>query len=74
MATSLDNLANASIQKNNTIDKLVETNQQLIEIITNLTAAIAMLKDGSPPTGQRPEQEHPPHWSPTKPRWDTMGY
>ncbi len=52
MATSLDNLANASIQKNNTIDKQVETNQQLTKIITNLTAAIAKLKDGSPPTGQ----------------------
>ena len=52
MAASLDNLANASIQKNNTIDKLVETKQQQAKKITNLTAAIAKLKDGSPPTGQ----------------------
>ncbi len=74
MAALLDNLANASIQKNNTIDKLVEKNQQLAKIITNLTAAIAKLKDGSPPTGQWPGQERPPHWSPTKPRGDTMGY
>jgi hypothetical protein len=52
MATLLDNLANTSIQKNNTIDKLVETNQQQAKKITNLTAAIAKLNDGSPPTGQ----------------------
>jgi cell fate (sporulation/competence/biofilm development) regulator YlbF (YheA/YmcA/DUF963 family) len=49
---AFDNLANASIQKNNTIDKLVETNQQLAKIITNLTAVIAKLKDCSPSTGQ----------------------
>jgi hypothetical protein len=51
-AASLDNLANASIQKNKTIDKLVATNQQQAKIIANLTEAIAKLKAGSPPTEQ----------------------
>jgi hypothetical protein len=40
MAALLKNLANTSIQKNNTIDKLVETNQQLAKIITNLTGPL----------------------------------
>ncbi len=52
MAALLDNLANESIQKNNTIDKLVVTNQQQAKIIANLTAAIAKLKAGSSPTEQ----------------------
>ncbi len=50
MAALLDNLANASIQKNNTIDKLVARNQQQKKIIANLTEAIAKLKTGSLPT------------------------
>ena len=37
MAALLDNLANPSIQKNNTIDKLVVTYQQQALIIANLT-------------------------------------
>ncbi len=74
MAALLINLANASIQKNNTIDKLVATNQQQAKVITDLTAAIAKLKDSSSPTGHQTGQERPSHWSPTKPAWDTMGY
>jgi hypothetical protein len=38
---ALDNLANASIQKNNTIDKLVAANQQQAKNFANLTEAIA---------------------------------
>jgi hypothetical protein len=49
MAALLDNLANASIQKNDTIDKLVTMNQQQAKIIANLTEAIAKLKAGSYP-------------------------
>jgi hypothetical protein len=64
MAVLLDNLANTSIQKNDTIDKLVATNQQQAKIIAGLTVAIAKLKDGSLPTEQ---------WVGPKPRWDTMG-
>ncbi len=52
MAALLDNLVKAFIQKNNTIDKLLGTNQQLAKIIANLTAAIAKFKDRSRPTGQ----------------------
>jgi hypothetical protein len=37
MAALLDNLANASIQKNDTIDKLVATNQLQAKIIADLT-------------------------------------
>ncbi len=43
-AASLDNLANASIQKKDTIDKLVATNQQEAKVIANLNEAIAKLK------------------------------
>jgi hypothetical protein len=48
MAALLDNLANASIQKNDTIDKLVAMNQQQAKIIADLTEAIAKLKNGIP--------------------------
>jgi hypothetical protein len=68
MGVLLNNLANTSIQKNDTIDKLVAMNQQQAQIIADLTVAIAKLKDGSPPTRQQPGQERPSHWSPTKPR------
>ena len=38
MVTSLDNLANAVVQKNDTIEKLIETNKQQQETIHNLQA------------------------------------
>jgi hypothetical protein len=41
MVALLDNLANTSIQKNDSIDRLVATNQQQAEIIADLTEAIA---------------------------------
>jgi hypothetical protein len=71
---ALDNLANASIQKNNTIDKLVAANQQRAKIIANLTEAIAELKNGSPPMKQQARHKNPPHWRSTKPKWDTARY
>jgi hypothetical protein len=52
MVALLDNLANASIQKNDTIDKLIATNQQEAKIIANLMEAIAKLKNSSPHTEQ----------------------
>jgi hypothetical protein len=61
MAALLDNFANASIQKNGMIDKLVVTNQQQVKIIAGLTEAIAKLKAGSPPTEQQSERTNPPH-------------
>jgi hypothetical protein len=67
MAASLDNLANASIQKNATIDKLVMTNQQQAKIIADLTEVIAKLKAGSPPMEQHksiPLEIHQAHLGP----------
>jgi hypothetical protein len=74
MAALLDNLVNATIQKNNTIDKLVATNQKQTKIIADLTEAIAKLKAGSPPTEQGSGRANPPHWKSTKPVWDPTGY
>jgi hypothetical protein len=74
MAASLDNLANASIQKNDMINKLVGTNQQQAKIIANLTEAITKLKAGSPPMEQQLGCANPPHWRSTKPAWNPTGY
>jgi hypothetical protein len=41
MAKSLDNLANAAIQKNETMEKLVTANAKLAEALANANAAIA---------------------------------
>jgi hypothetical protein len=74
MAALLENLANASIQKNDTIDKLVATNQQQSKIITNLTEAIAKLKNSSSPMEQWVGCKNHPQWRSTKPKWDATGY
>jgi hypothetical protein len=74
MVALLDNLANAYIQKNDTTEKLVATNQQQAKIIANLTETIAKLKAGSPPTEQRSGCTNPPYWRSTKPAWDPTGY
>jgi hypothetical protein len=62
LAASLDNIANAFIQKNDTIDKLVATNQQQAKIIADLTEA------------KWAGRKNPPHWRSTKPKLDTTGY
>jgi hypothetical protein len=41
MATSLDNLANSTIQKNDTVEKLVTANEKLAKALANANAAIA---------------------------------
>jgi hypothetical protein len=41
MVTSLDNLANAAIQKNDTIEKLVAANECLAKALADANAAIA---------------------------------
>jgi hypothetical protein len=75
MAALLDNLANASIQKNNMIDKkLVAMNQQQVKIIASLTEAIVKLKAGSPSTEQQLGRTTPLHWRSTKPAWDPTWY
>jgi len=49
IATSLEHLANASIQKNATIDQLVATNSQLMQALESLHASMArMFPNGSP--------------------------
>ena len=49
IATSLEHLANASIQKNATIDQLVATNAQLMQALESLHASMArMFPNGSP--------------------------
>jgi hypothetical protein len=41
MAKSLDYLANAAIQKNDTVEKLVTVNEKLAKALANANAAIA---------------------------------
>ena len=86
MATSLDNLANASIQKNATIDNLVATNAAFSKAIQDIQRTLAtMMTTHTPapgvpvlaPPGQ-PTGENPPacpsHWTTVKPAWDRTGY
>jgi hypothetical protein len=44
MANSLDNLAMAAVQKNETLEKLIEMNAQKDKIIANLAASLASEK------------------------------
>jgi hypothetical protein len=82
MISSLDNMANATIQKNTTIKNLVATNAMLTKAIANIQLFIArMCAAGVPtfpaPTAPAPLIEAcvcPSHWSNTKPAWDKVGY
>ena len=52
MATSLDNLANASIQKKATIDNLVATNAAFSKAIQDIQRKLAtMMTNQTPPPG-----------------------
>ena len=70
MATSLDNLANSSIQKNATIDNLVTTNAALSKAIQDIQRTLATMMTnltptlGSPALSGQPTEEHtrPTHW------------
>jgi hypothetical protein len=86
MATSLDNLANASIQKNTTIENLVATNAALTKSIQDIQRTLATMMTAQTPTpgplafvppGQ-PTGENTPtrpsHWTTVKPAWDKTGY
>jgi hypothetical protein len=80
MATSLDNLANVSIQKNATVDNLVVTNAAFSKAIQDIQRTLAMMMTAhtpapgapalAPPHGQ-PSGENPParpsHWTTVKP-------
>ncbi len=82
MASSLNNLANATIQKNTTIKNLVASNATLTKAITNIQLSIARMCAAGVPTSPAltapaPLTEAhvcPSHWSNTKPAWDKVGY
>ncbi len=82
MASSFNNLANATIQKNTTIKNLVTTNATLTKIITNIQLSIARMCMAGIPTSPTPTAPAPltearvclSHWSNTKPSWDKVGY
>jgi len=54
MATSLDSLANASIQKNATIDNLVATNATLSKAIQDIQRTLATMMTNQTPTPGTP--------------------
>jgi hypothetical protein len=81
MATSLDNLANASIQKNTTIESLVTTNAALTKAVQEIQKTLLHMSTSPPTAGTpapttTPESKctRPAHWSPIKPAWDKEGY
>jgi hypothetical protein len=82
MAKSLDNLANAAIQKNDTMEKLVTANKKLTKALAlaDTNTAIALLCLPNPPnplstpsTGTT-NNCRPSHWSAVKPDWDPTSY
>jgi hypothetical protein len=79
MAKSLDNLAIAAIQNNDTMEKLVTANAKLAKALANVNTAIAQLHLPNPPNPPNPlstpsrsstNNHHPSHWSAIKPDWD----
>ncbi len=81
MTKSLDNLANAAIQKNDTVEKLVIANKKLAKALADTnTAIIAQLCLPNLPnplsTASRSttNNRHPSHWSAVKPDWDPTSY
>jgi hypothetical protein len=81
MATSLDNLANASIQKTTTIESLITTNAALTKAIQEIQKTLLRMSTSPPTTGTPApattpdiEQTRPAYWSPIKPAWDKEGY
>ncbi len=83
MAKSLDNLANATIQKNDTMEKLVTANAKLLKVLANTNATTARLCLPNPPNPPNPlsipsrssmNNCCPSHWSAVKPDWDPTGY
>jgi hypothetical protein len=62
MACSLDNLANAALQKNNTVEKLVTTNEKLAKALADANATIAHLHLPTPATAPAgSSNDHPSH-------------
>jgi hypothetical protein len=75
MASSLNNLANKTIQKNTTIKNLLATNTTLTKAIANIQLSVARMCTAGVPTSPTltaptpPMEAHvrPSHWSNTKP-------
>jgi hypothetical protein len=80
MAESLDNLANATIQKNDTVEKLVTSNKKLAKVLANANAAITRLRlphPSNPPSTlsrSTTNNRRLSHWSAVKPDWAPTGY
>jgi hypothetical protein len=82
MASSCNNLVNATIQKNITIKNLVATNAVLTKAIADIQLSIARMCAAGIPTSPVPTAPTPmseahvclSHWSNTKPAWDKVGY
>ena len=78
----LDNLANASIQKNTTINNLVMTNTALSKAIQYIQCTLVTMMTNQTPTPGTPappgqptgERTRPPDWATVKPPWDKTGY
>ncbi len=77
MASSLNNLANATIQKNTTIKNLVATNAMLTKAVADIQLSITQMCATSVSTSPTPmapapmteARVCPSHWSNTKPGW-----
>jgi hypothetical protein len=83
MAKSHDNLANAAIQENDTVEKLVTAKEKLRKALADANAAITQLCLPNPPNPPNPLSTPsrsstnnlcPSHWSAVKPDWDPTGY
>ncbi len=83
MASSLNNLANTTIQKNTTtIENLVATNAALTKAIAHIQLSIAQMCTAGISTSPAPiapapltdARVRPSHWSNTKPAWDKVRY
>jgi hypothetical protein len=82
MASSLKNLANATIQKNTTIKNLAATKATLTKAIANIQLSIARMcaagiltsPTATAPTPMMEAPVGPSHWSNTKPAWDKVRY
>ena len=78
----MDNLANAPIQKNATIDNLVATNAALSKAIQDIQCTLTTMMTNQTPTPGTPalpgrptgERTQPTHWATVKPPWDRTRY
>jgi hypothetical protein len=74
MACLLDNLANAALQKNDTVEKLVTANEKLAKVLANANVPITRLCLPAPATAPAGgSNDCPSHWSPVIPDWDPTG-